>query len=211
MIKISRDTPCYYLTSVAKDRLPVFKMTKIKQIVCDALDEARNSANLLLFAYVIMPDHLHLISDSAKDISEVLRYTNGITAKRVIDYLKENNYESSLMKLRQETKSRNYKHSLFEHHPNAFSINNEGTFMQKVNYIHQNPVRAGLVERAEDYNFSSARIWHKRAFEVEPLKVDIDKIKWREAEPQYSKGKSLPERQSLSAHQTAQPLEETEN
>lgn len=36
MIKISRDTPCYYLTSVAKDRLPVFQTTKIKQIVSNA-------------------------------------------------------------------------------------------------------------------------------------------------------------------------------
>ncbi|MCD9187616.1 MAG: transposase [Pyrinomonadaceae bacterium] len=181
MIKISRDTPCYYLTSVAKERLPVFQTSKIKQIVCKSLDEARNSANLLLFAYVIMPDNIHLITDSSKNISETLRYTNGITAKRVIDYLKENNFTSSLLKLRQETKSRNYKHSLFEHHPNAFTINNEETFMQKVNYINQNPVRARLVENAEDYEFSSARIWRKKTLDVEPLKMDIEKIQWREA------------------------------
>lgn len=181
MIKISRDKPCYYLTSVAKDRLPVFQTKKIKQIVCKSLDEARNSANLLLFAYVIMPDHIHLITDSSKNISETLRYTNGITAKRVIDHLKENNFTSSLLKLRQETKSRNYKHSLFEHHPNAFTINNEETFMQKVNYINQNPVRARLVEKAEDYEFSSARIWRKKMLDDEPLKMDIEKIQWREA------------------------------
>ena len=180
MIKISRDNPCYYLTSVAKDRLPIFQTDKIKQLTCNALDEARKSANILIFAYVIMPDHTHLITDGTKEISEVLRYTNGITAKRVIDYLKENNFTSSLLKLRQETKSRNYKHSLFEHHPNAFTINNEATFMQKVNYIHQNPVRAGLVERAEDYKFSSARIWHRNPLDDEPLEVDVDKIKWRE-------------------------------
>ena len=181
MIKISRDNPCYYLTSVAKDRLPVFKTVKIKQIVCNALNEARKSANIYIFAYVIMSDHLHLITDGAKKASEILRYTNGITAKRVIDYLKENNFTSSLLKLRQETKTRNYQHSLFEHHPNVFAINNEATFMQKVNYIHQNPVRAGLVEKAEDYEFSSARIWRKNPSDNEPLQVDIDKIKWREA------------------------------
>ena len=127
-----------------------------------------------------MPDHLQLITDGARQISDVLRYTNGITAKRVIDYLKENNFTSSLLKLRQETKSRNYKHSLFEHHPNAFAITSEATFMQKVNYIHQNPVRAGLVEKAEDYKFSSVRIWRGNPLTDEPLKVDADKIKWRE-------------------------------
>ncbi len=58
-------------------------------------------------------------------------------------------------------------------------MTSEATFMQKVNYIHQNPVRAGLVERAEDYLYSSARIWRKYPLENEPLKVDIDKIDWR--------------------------------
>ena len=53
--------------------------------------------------------------------------------------------------------------------------------MQKVNYIHQNPVRAGLVERAEDYKFSSARIWLRKPLDNEPLKVNADKIEWREA------------------------------
>ena len=89
--------------------------------------------------------------------------------------------ESSLEKLRQQTKKREYKYSLWEHHPNAFSINNEKTFMQKVNYIHQNPVRANLVEKAEDYLYSSVRIWHRKRLENEPLEMDVDKIEWREA------------------------------
>jgi hypothetical protein len=53
--------------------------------------------------------------------------------------------------------------------------------MQKVHYIHQNPVQANLVENAEDYLYSSVRIWHRRRLENEPLEVDIDKIEWREA------------------------------
>jgi hypothetical protein len=99
----------------------------------------------------------------------------------VIGYLKENNYTTSLDKLKQETKKRNYKHSLWEHHPNVFSINNEKTFMQKVHYIHQNPVRANLVENAEDYLYSSVRIWHRNRLENEPLEMDVDKIESREA------------------------------
>jgi len=61
---ISRDSPCYYLTSVAKDRLPVFRSDQIKLIVCAALDEARHSGKFALYAYVIMPDHLHVVTDS---------------------------------------------------------------------------------------------------------------------------------------------------
>lgn len=180
-MRISKDNPFYYLTSVTNNRLPVFRTEKLKEITADALNEARKSAGVLIFAYVIMPDHYHLITDSSRKPSEVLRYINGISAWRVINYLKENNYTSSLEKLRQETKKREYKYSLWEHHPNAFLITSEATFMQKVNYIHQNPVRSRFVERAEDYLFSSARIWHRKPMENEPLTVNIDKIIWREA------------------------------
>ena len=179
MIRITRDTPCFYLTCVTKDRLPVFRTDKIKAVTATAWDEARKSAQLLIFAYVIMPDHVHLITDGSRKVSEALRYLNGITARRVINYLKENDFTSSLAKLRQADKSRQYKHSLWEHHPNALQLTSEAMFMQKVNYIHQNPVRAGLVERTEDYLFSSARIWQRKPLENEPLLVDSDKIEWR--------------------------------
>jgi putative transposase len=180
-MRVSKDTPFYYLTSVTNNRLPVFRTDKFKEITADALDEARKSADILIFAYVIMPDHYHLITDSSRKPSEVLRYLNGITARRIINYLKENNLTSSLDKLKQETKKREYKYSLWEHHPNAFSLNTEATLMQKVNYIHQNPVRGGLAEMAEDYLYSSARIWRRRSLENEPLEVDADKIEWRES------------------------------
>ena len=181
MVRISRDTPFYYLTSVAKDRLPIFRTDKVKKILADAIAEARLSAHILIFAHVIMPDHTHLITDGARTISEVLRYMNGISAKRIIDYLKENNYETSLGKLRQEQKERGYKHSVWQHHPDAFRLTAEETFMQKVNYIHQNPVRAGLAERPEDYTYSSARIWRNAPLENEPLEMDWKQIDWRAA------------------------------
>ncbi len=53
--------------------------------------------------------------------------------------------------------------------------------MQKVNYIHQNPVRAGLEEKAEDYRFSNARLWRGNSLEDEPLITDHKQIDWRRA------------------------------
>ncbi len=94
-MRISKDNPFYYLTSVANKRLPVFRTDKIKEIVANALDEARKSGGILIFAYVLMLDHYHLITDGSRKPSEVLRYTNGITARRTIYYLKENNFTSS--------------------------------------------------------------------------------------------------------------------
>jgi len=128
-----------------------------------------------------MPDHIHLITDGSRTVSDVLRFTSGITARRVIDYLKAKDFKSSLEKLRQGEKKRKYKYSLWQHHADAFLLTSETTFGQKVNYIHQNPVRAGLIGKPEDYRFSSARIWQKTALDKEPLRVDMNKMEWRQS------------------------------
>ena len=126
-----------------------------------------------------MLDHLHAIVGSELKPSKVLQYINGIVSRRVIQYLKNQDHERSLQKLRHADRLRNYRYSLWDHHPNAKLLPNEEMFLQKVRYVHQNPVRAGLVETAEDYRWSSARIWARRPMEDEPLLVDIDQIRWR--------------------------------
>ncbi len=179
MQRISKDTPCYFFTSVTNNRLAVFQTDKIKVIACKAIDEARNSGEFYLFAYVIMHDHIHTITGSQRKPSDILRYINGVISKRVIDYLKENDFESSLAQLRIMDKKRNYKHSLWQHHNNTFSITSDSMMLQKVNYIHQNPVVEGLVEKAEDYLYSSVRYWKNLPLKDEPLEPDIKKIIWR--------------------------------
>ena len=177
--QISRDTPALYITVVAKDRLPVFRLDNFKRVICEALNEARKSGGFLIFAYVIMLDHLHLLTDQPRTSAEVLRYLKGITARRTIDYLRKNNFQSSLAKLQHESWKRDHKYSLWQQEKNVFSIYSEAMFMQKVNYIHLNPVRAGLVERAIDYRWSSARIWQHCPGEDEPLEVELNCIAWR--------------------------------
>jgi len=177
--RLTRDSQALYITVVTKDRLPVFRTDQLKSVLCRAIDEARKSADFLLFAYVIMVDHLHVLTSRPKTTSDVLRVLKGITARRVIDYLKENNCLSSLAKLERPQRDRNHRYSLWQTQKNVLPIFSEGMFMQKVNYIHQNPVRAGLVERAVDYHWSSARIWQGYPLEDEPLLVDKDLIEWR--------------------------------
>jgi len=176
---ISRDSPCYYLTSVTRNRLPVFRSDEIKLITCAALDEARRSGGFALYAYVIMLDHLHIITDSVLKPSQTLQFINGIASRRIIGYLKEHNYESSLKKLRHQTRARQYNHSLWDHHPDARLLLTEEMLMQRVHYTHQNPVRAGLVEKPKDYRWSSIRCWTGNVLEDEPLRMDLDRIRWR--------------------------------
>ena len=179
MFHISRTTPAYYFTSIAHHRLPIFRTDKLKQVVCDAYAEARKNHGILILAYVIMLDHVHTLVYSDREMSDVLRLLNGITARRIIQYLKENGFESSLFKLRGEIRERNHKYSVWQHHPDSLDIFGEDTFRQKVEYIHNNPVRAGLVDNPLEYRFSSARLWAGCPAEDEPLTTDHTEIDWR--------------------------------
>lgn len=131
MFQISRDTPAYYLTSVTHHRLPIFQKDCVKQVVCNAFDEARRSGGIMIFAYVIMPDHTHLLTDCAREIKDVLRFMNGVSAKRVIDLLKTGGYESSLAKLRIQEREDRHKHSVYQHHPNAIRITGEDALWRR--------------------------------------------------------------------------------
>lgn len=179
MFRISRTTPAYYFTSVTHNRLPIFRTDKLKEVVCNAFAEAWERHGILILAYVIMPDHVHLLVFSKRKLEDTLRLINGISARRVIQYLKENHFESSLFKLRHEGRERNYKHSVWQHHSDSLEIFGEDTFKQKVDYIHLNPVRAGLAARPEDYKFSSALRWAGVSNEDEPLMTHRSEIIWR--------------------------------
>jgi REP element-mobilizing transposase RayT len=179
--QLSRDSQALFITIVTKDRLPVFKTDPLKLVTCQALDEARKSGGFLIFAYAIMPDHLHMLTDCPGTSADILRYLKGLTARRVVDYLKANGYESSLAKLRHAQWKRKHTYSVWQQEKNVLSIFSEAMFMQKVNYIHLNPLRAELCDRPADYRWSSARIWQRQPMEDEPLKVDFDRIAWRRA------------------------------
>ena len=182
MFRVSKDNPAYYLTSVAKNRLPVFRTHAIAEITCGAVNEARKSGGFLIFAYVIMPDHIHLVTNSAKSTKETHRFVNGIISRRVLDHLQASGHAESLDKLRIEERSDGWKYSLWQHHPDTRLLWSEQMLWQRIQYTHLNPVRAGLVDHPNDWKWSSARIVHRRPLEHEPLLVDLDKIVWRRSE-----------------------------
>lgn len=178
---ISQDSPVLYITIVTKNRLPVFQTDRMREVLCRAIDEARKSAGFLLFTYVIMLDHMHLLASRPSTTSDLLRVIKGLSARRIIDYLKVNSYQSSLAKLQHQERDRKYRYSLWQTEKNVLPVFSEGMFVEKMNYIHCNPVRAGLVEKAADYRWSSARIWQRRPLDNEPLLTDGELIHWRES------------------------------
>jgi len=119
--RISKDTPALFITAVGKDRLPVFRTDTIKRLTCEAIDEARTSCGFLLFAYVLMPDHMHLLTDAPREPSVVLQYIKGIVGHRIIDHLKQQNSQS-LQKLQHADWKRNHRYSLWQHDSDVFSV-----------------------------------------------------------------------------------------
>lgn len=182
MPPISKDNVLYFITVVTHKRLPVFQTDRLKKVLADAFNEARISGGFKILAYVIMSDHYHIITDSKRKAADVLRYLNGISARRVIDFLNQSGYESSLSKLRRDTGNSDHKYSLWEHHSNTFLITSEHMLMTKAFYIHQNPVEEGLVEDASEYVYSSSRFWSRRPpLENEPIEVDLKDLSWRQS------------------------------
>lgn len=178
MFRISKDKPAFYLTAVTSNRLPVFRTSALAQLICDALDEARRSGKFLIFAYVIMLDHLHLVTDSRVESTNILRFVKGIASRRIIDYLKENGHDESLQKLRVQHRSDGSDYAVWQRHPNTRLLWSENMLWQRSQYTHLNPVRSGLVDHPNDWKWSSARIWHGRQLEEEPFQVDNSKIEW---------------------------------
>ena len=140
MFRISKDRPALSLTVVTKDRLPIFRTPLLAQVVCNALDEARHSGRFLIFAYVIMLEHLHLVTDSRIDSTEVLRFVKCIPSRRIIDYLKENGHEGSLEKLRVQYRSDGSDYAVWKRHPNTRLLWSETILWQRIQYTHLNPV-----------------------------------------------------------------------
>ncbi len=178
MFRISKDNTAFYLTAVTKDRLPIFRTDTLAQVMVNALDEARRSGKFLIFAYVIMLDHLHLVTDSKVDSKDILRFVKGIGSRRIIDHLKENGHTDSLEKLRVPHRSDGSDYLVWQRHPNTRLLWSEQMLWQRIQYTHLNPVRAGYVDHPNDWEWSSARIWHSRQAEDEPLEVDSAKIEW---------------------------------
>ena len=168
----------YSLTFCTESRRAAFTEAPVVQLVLKHFLQQADQQGFAMLAYCFMPDHVHLLVYSDKEMKEVLRLLNGVAARRVIQYLKENSFETSLLKLRGEVRERNHRHSVWQHHSDSLEIVGEETFRQKVEYIHQNPVRAGLVESSLDYQFSSCRQWSGESVTDEALLVDRD-IDWR--------------------------------
>ncbi len=154
------DAP-YFTTLTLVEWLPLFAETEFANIMTGSIQHCIANKGLLLFAYCIMPSHVHLIVQSpVHPLGSTFRDLKKYTSSQIIDRIqkdeKYSDYSIAFQKKAATIKRNKYmKVWLDGYHPEI--IFSTRFFFQKLNYIHNNPVVAGLVEQAEDYYYSSAR------------------------------------------------------
>lgn len=171
----------HYVTLVTYNRVPVFLSDRACELLVATLDEVRQRYPYKLVGYVIMPDHVHAIVNRSIDtISAWLRRVRGNSARQILKWLREEAYVSSLKKLQlMNSQKRNHTHAVWQKDPSVIDPWSPKFIRQKLNYLHLNPVRAGLCQHPADWKWSSYRAYlpHK-AGEVR-LEVDWQAY-WKE-------------------------------
>lgn len=131
----------HYLTMVTFNRVPIFKSENVCRFFIEVLNETRARHPFKLVGYVIMPDHVHLIMNPVGcDISLIGKNLKGKSARKIIDWLKENNFENSLKKLLLSApQKRNHSYAVWQKKIQSVDLWSPKFIQQKFRYLHLNP------------------------------------------------------------------------
>ncbi|MFZ7116870.1 MAG: REP-associated tyrosine transposase [Bacteroidota bacterium] len=139
-----------------------------RAIYCDEIVKNLNysidNKKLKVFAFCIMPSHIHLIAKTEDDVSlsNVLRNFKSYTSKQIIKMIEESHTESRrewllyMFEFYGKKNAHNVKYQFWQQNNHAFDLFSNKFIDQKVNYIHNNPVEARIVTEPHFYVYSSA-------------------------------------------------------
>ena len=156
--RILNKTYPHFLTATINYWQPLFTRTETVEIVLDSWRFLQREAEFEIYGYVILENHLHLIA-SSPDLSRDMQRFKSYTAKLIIDYLEQTQAKRVLellafFKRAHKTES---QYQVWEEGSHPQLIESETVMRQKLDYIHQNPVKRGYVDLPEHWRYSSAR------------------------------------------------------
>ena len=155
--KITQENVPHFVTLTVLHWIPVFTRPATVDIILDSL-RFLMAEGLKVHAYVILENHLHLVVQS-EQLGNDLARLKSYTARQLITYLKQHRVTAILDQLAFYKKAhkddRDYQFWQEGIHPEM--IQNESMMKQKIEYIHQNPVKRGYVDCAKHWRYSSAR------------------------------------------------------
>jgi putative transposase len=127
------------------------------------LGQQRESWPFKLVAYVLMPDHFHLIVNPRDGrIEELMQAVKSLSAREIVRLANHTSFKTA----------NGGRNQVWQESFKAFPLWSPWMIWQKINYIHSNPLKAGLVKSVVDYRWSSYGSFYIR--ESEPVSVDKD-------------------------------------
>jgi REP element-mobilizing transposase RayT len=161
--KIRNQQAVHFVTFAVVEWVDVFTRREYAYLVVDSLNYCHREKGLLIHAWCLMPNHLHLILSvkESSELSAVIRDFKKFTSSRIIKAIEENPQESRrnwmlwIFRAAGEKNKKNEKYQFWRQDNQPKELVSNAFKDEKLQYVHQNPVEAGLVREAEHYPYTS--------------------------------------------------------
>lgn len=163
--KILDQEGIHFLTFTIVEWIDLFTRQVYADLFLEGLKYCQAHKSLNVYAYVIMSSHIHLIVQAPENgnLSKIIQSLKSYTAKRFLDHIQDYNQAESrrdwllnhfaFNARKNRTRS---PHQVWKKGNHPFLLHSPQMIRQKLNYIHQNPIVLGIVNRPEHYRYSSA-------------------------------------------------------
>jgi putative transposase len=154
MVSIITEYPQFF-TATCLEWKRLLRPYKYKNIIVDSMKFLVQKKRVIIYGFVIMSNHIHVIWQMHAGIKrsslqrDFLKFTSQMIKRDL-----QQNHPRVLSHFLVNAKDRKYQ--LWERNPLSIDIWSEKVLKQKLKYLHENPIRAGLCRFAEDYKYSSA-------------------------------------------------------
>lgn len=178
--KFHKPEGMYFVSFATVEWIDVFTREDYCHIIVDSLNHCVQKKGMCIFSWVLMSNHMHLLFKAAHDNpSQLLGKFKEFTSKAIRKAIASNPKESRkswLLNIMQAAAAKNSsvsEYQFWQHHNQPLEIFSFHWLEQKINYIHNNPVKAGYVVLPEHLRYSSAIDFYggKGLVQLEPLYV----------------------------------------
>jgi REP element-mobilizing transposase RayT len=178
--KATTTEEAYFITITTVGWIDVFTRLNQKNNILNALNYCQKNKGLEIYAYVLMSSHIHILCKATHGfvLSDVIRDFKKFTSKKILQTIKEepesrrewllDYFQKACQHLKRE---QHYK--VWQDGYHAELAESNWFIKQKIDYIHNNPVKDKTVSLPEDYYFSSARNYAGLDNDLEIVLLDL--------------------------------------
>ena len=154
----------YFITFSVVGWVDVFTRDIYRNILVESFNWCAENKGLIIHAWVIMTNHIHMIvsSKGEQTLDSIMRDMKKFTSVNILETIQNSSVESRkewmlwVFKEAGTANSQNEKYQFWQHGNHPIELDDNKIIDQKLEYIHNNPVKQGLVNEAAYYNWSSA-------------------------------------------------------